>query len=361
MQHNDTRFLELLQRWQSGDFTRADEQELNTLAASDDFRREALEGFMSQPEAAHEERLAALRLRLQKRVGGGRWVALPQMLAAAAVLVLLLAAIWFFPQWNQNDSAPVAQAQENAAGDNPVHDSAASDQGIGYNQPQEPSVYSKSAPAAGPSRSATSDKDLSSQGIASGDVVAAEESAAFDPQDDAASNYSAVPQQTPSAAPPIVPSEVAASRPAVTDMKKERATDNVSGRMAESAKAKKSNAPGRADSTWHETDRKPDMAAEKKAARNQAEPKESEPEGGWDAFSDYLRQNARLTPEARNHNTSGTVQLQFNLNNNGDPQGFVVLRSLGYGCDQEAIRLVQNWEWVRGVNPIVTVEVPFVR
>ncbi len=58
---------------------------------------------------------------------------------------------------------------------------------------------------------------------------------------------------------------------------------------------------------------------------------------------------------------SGTVRLRFNINANGDPQGFITLRSLGYGCDQEAIRLVKDWVWVRGQNPTVTVEIPFVR
>ncbi len=103
------------------------------------------------------------------------------------------------------------------------------------------------------------------------------------------------------------------------------------------------------------------MDAERKKAREESRAEQSEPANGWEAFREYLRQNARLTPEARNRNVSGTVQLQFNVNVNGEPTGFVVLRSLGFGCDQEAIRLVQNWEWVYGKNPIVTVDVPFVR
>ena len=103
------------------------------------------------------------------------------------------------------------------------------------------------------------------------------------------------------------------------------------------------------------------MDAERKKVREESQAQQSEPVDGWEAFREYLRQNARLTPEARNRNVSGTVQLQFNVNANGEPTGFVVLRSLGFGCDQEAIRLVQNWEWVRGQNPIATVDVPFVR
>jgi hypothetical protein len=60
-QNEDTRFLELLQKWQSGDFTRADEQEMNALAASDAFRREALEGILDFP--THDQATAILSLR----------------------------------------------------------------------------------------------------------------------------------------------------------------------------------------------------------------------------------------------------------------------------------------------------------
>ncbi len=363
MQHNDARFLELLQRWQSGDFTRADERELNALTASDNFRREAMEGFMSQPEAEHDERLASLRLRLQKRMGGGRLIAMPQILAAAAVFVLLIAALLFFPKWNENDAAsPVAQTQSESRETGPFSDSADMIEGHGNDYIAATPPVAKPAPgASGPYQPAAKDQALSTPGV-SGDVVALEESESVSVQDDAQPAFTFVQPQAPNAAPASAQPQSEALDKIATGAGKNQVAEPVPTRTVDAAKAKKSATPGRAaDSAWHETDRKPDMEAEKKAARDEAKPKESEPEGGWEAFSDYLRQNARLTADARNHNTNGTVQLQFNLNNNGDPQGFLVLRSVGYGCDQEAIRLVQNWEWVRGLNPIVTVEVPFVR
>ena len=360
MQHNDARFLELLQRWQSGDFTRADEQELYALAASDDFRREAMEGFMTLPETAHDERLATLRTRLLHRGGGGRLVALPQILAAAAVLVLLIAAIWFLPNWNEKNAAPEAQTQVVSAEKIPattldsIPESPVNQYIVGAS-PSEVPVPS----ATGTSRPPATDQAFSTSGA--GDFVASEEAESV-AADDSEPVDVLVPPKAPNAAPVRAQPQNEIPDKIVSEAKKDRVVESVSNRPEQLANAKKSKAAGRAkDSTWHETDRKPDMKAEKKAAREADQTDESEPEGGWEAFSEYLRQNARLTPEARNHNVSGTVQLQFNLNSNGDPQGFIVLRSVGYGCDQEAIRLVQNWEWARGRNPIVTVEVPFVR
>ena len=356
VQPNDARFLELLQRWQNGDFTRADEQELNALAASDDFRREALEGFMSQPEAAHESRLASLRQRLNHRAGGGKRQVMPQWWSMAAALALILSAVWFWTAYDRQAEGPVAQVKE-------VPESGVfSGDSVQGSSTADYADNSTARSAQNPSASSGSEILAKTDRIASAPdaVVALEEAAPGNAQDDAGEAFNA----QPASAPPVTAPQ---SGDIVANKMKEAealpsADIAVRKPASEAAKAKKSTAPGRnADSTWHSTDRKPDMAAEKKAARDEAVPKESEPEGGWDAFNDYLRQNARLPSEARNRNISGTVRLQFNLNNNGEPQGFIFLRSLGYGCDQEAIRLVQNWAWKRGQNPIITVEIPFVR
>lgn len=365
MQHTDARFLELLERWQSGDFTRADEQELNALAASDDFRREALEGFMSMPEAAHDENLRALRLRLKNKAGGGRLIALPQVLSVAAAIVLLLAAVWMFPQWNRSDVAPVAQSTEAPAAEKPLADSATPIDGLADNTPMNWSRpdQQRTSPASGPATSIPGAPPGASPVVASDDIAAvtdkSEDVAMQESESDA---FVAAPPPSTASAPGGAQPEKETSDKLSAAPQKNEASGTAAGPPAEAAKAKKAMPAARAkDNTWHETDRKPDMAAEKKAAREKEPPKESLPEGGWDAFNDYVRQSARLSLEARNHNVSGTVQLQFNINGNNEPQGFVVLRSVGYGCDQEAIRLVQNWEWVRGLNPIVTVDVPFVR
>ena len=95
--NNDKRLIELLERWQSGDFSRADEQELLSLTDSDDFRRETVEGFLSLPEVDHAAHLEAIRTKLRQQNGGKKRVFLMPILAAAAVLLLILATVWLIP------------------------------------------------------------------------------------------------------------------------------------------------------------------------------------------------------------------------------------------------------------------------
>ena len=108
MARDDARFLELLDRWLTGAFTRADERELQALAAADPFRREAWEGFASLPETEHAALLERLRARLQpqrrKRVPLGIW------LAAAATLALLFFVVLFLPRPEVENAAPLANA-----------------------------------------------------------------------------------------------------------------------------------------------------------------------------------------------------------------------------------------------------------
>ncbi|MCW5924408.1 MAG: TonB family protein [Saprospiraceae bacterium] len=366
MQQNDARFLELLRRWQSGDFNRADERELNALVATDDFRREAMEGFMSASETAHEERLAHLQLRLHERAGrstGGQVIALPQVLAAAAALIILLVAIIFFPKWNTNGKGETI-AQTKAENERPASESdalvleAPSGEDIAATLPS-----AKPAPSiSGPSERAYRDRAAAPSGAG---AVVADAAVAKETQELSEEAL----QPSPMAAPPPVTNIPATRSESVNKANPSLGNDSPSGgaapgRVMDTPKLKKSEAPAPAaradDKTWHETDKKPDMDAEKKAAATQL-PRESEPAGGWEAFREYLRQNARLTAEARNNNVSGAVLVEFSVNANGEPQGFVVRRSLGYGCDQEAVRLIKNWEWVRGERPTVQVEIPFVR
>jgi protein TonB len=88
---------------------------------------------------------------------------------------------------------------------------------------------------------------------------------------------------------------------------------------------------------------------------------ESAPADGWDHFQDYLRKNARLTEAARQNNITGKVRVRFQLDSSNQPGNFQIIQSLGYGCDEEAIRLIKAYSWQRGKNPEATVDVPFIR
>ncbi|MEQ9443780.1 MAG: TonB family protein [Cyclobacteriaceae bacterium] len=64
------------------------------------------------------------------------------------------------------------------------------------------------------------------------------------------------------------------------------------------------------------------------------------------AFREYLETQLRYPEEARQNNIEGTVKVRFTVRADGQLTDFDVKKSLGYGCDEEAIRLIQKGpEW----------------
>jgi TonB family protein len=158
-------------------------------------------------------------------------------------------------------------------------------------------------------------------------------------------------ESLPAAGPPAAaPPRPAATRPAAPEdatgnrdvaLEQDQQNKTVPSAAKQKAASKKSEAAG--------------------AARYQTSSAESGPEGGWEAFRTYLYSTARLSPEARNNNVSGQVTLQLTLGPNGEVEDVKVIKGLGYGCDEAAIRLARSWKWIRGAQPRVTFDVPFVR
>ncbi|MFN0214567.1 MAG: energy transducer TonB [Saprospiraceae bacterium] len=333
--HDDKRLLELLERWRSGEFSRANEQELQALANSDDFRRETVEGFWSLPESDHEKHLASLRIRLRERAGYGRRVVFPQFLAAAAAIgLLVLAAIWLIP--NAEKIAPLAQNETK---------NIAEDQSVASNLPPEtmeqkdkqtngvPTLKRLSESAPGKPSSPTLDAAPAASGAASELVTAPP----------AALKVEGPPTDQLFASKPLE-EETASEGPSVEKDDEEKEF----GQLAARSEARKdSTAPGQARDSM------------KKKASTSANA--SQPKGGWDNFRDYLRRNARLPESARQNNVTGKVRLKFRLDEKSQPFDFQTLQSLGHGCDEEAIRLIKAYSWQVGSNRELILDVPFVR
>lgn|GEM_PF-2404854 len=66
------------------------------------------------------------------------------------------------------------------------------------------------------------------------------------------------------------------------------------------------------------------------------------PKGGMKAFKAHLETNMRYPSKALEENIKGTVKLGFVVTKSGKVRDIQVLRSLGYGCDEEAIRLLKT-------------------
>lgn len=350
--HDDARFLELLDKWQSGDFTRSDERELFELAGKDPFRQESLDGWMQFPETDHSTVLDRLAGRLQEKKKR-RVILFPRLLSLAAALALLLGAIWFFSH-NQtevlkNDSvartetpAPVQpefsptpsdkartpeRSQQPRTGEGKIPDDVSSVNSRLY-KPERPLGEAPGSPAPAVTKP-------SGQGI---DNKENKEQDSFAELNNAKTDELSKPVDRQYQSTNISPPEERAS----TAAKKKSAP------KTEPAPATQGAVYGKTDSALSAP------AADKKSPG-------AVPDQGWDAFGQYLRNSARLTPQAKANNVSGYVRVQFYVDITNRPVNFIVVKSLGYGCDEAAIDLVKNWKWSRQSGQPVLVDVPFVR
>jgi TonB family protein len=68
----------------------------------------------------------------------------------------------------------------------------------------------------------------------------------------------------------------------------------------------------------------------------------AEPKDGRKAYKTYLAQNLHYPQQAIENKIEGKVTVQFIVETSGVLNEFKVLRGIGYGCDEEVIRLVKN-------------------
>jgi len=68
----------------------------------------------------------------------------------------------------------------------------------------------------------------------------------------------------------------------------------------------------------------------------------AEPVAGKRAFDNYLEQNLKYPEEALKNKKRGKVTVEFKVGVDGGFSDFRVIKKLGYGCEQEVIRLVKT-------------------
>ena len=71
--------------------------------------------------------------------------------------------------------------------------------------------------------------------------------------------------------------------------------------------------------------------------------------GGMEAWNEYLRKNLKYPTQARRMGIEGTVYVVFVVNTDGTVQDVELLRGIGGGCDEEALRVVKGApKWTPG-------------
>lgn len=89
------------------------------------------------------------------------------------------------------------------------------------------------------------------------------------------------------------------------------------------------------------SNKKPNSLARSRDANMKLE--EPEPADGWDNYDSYLANNVKLPDEyVTKQQSSGEVQVSFEVDKNGEPVNFKIEKSLCKKCDQEAIRLIKE-------------------
>lgn len=68
----------------------------------------------------------------------------------------------------------------------------------------------------------------------------------------------------------------------------------------------------------------------------------AEPLGGKRAYNKYLDNNVRYPEEASKNNIKGKVKVEFAVRIDGSLDEYKVVKGLGYGCDEEVIRLIKE-------------------
>lgn len=66
------------------------------------------------------------------------------------------------------------------------------------------------------------------------------------------------------------------------------------------------------------------------------------PPGGMEGWNKYLSGNLKYPTQARRMGIEGTVYVVFVVNTDGSIQDVEILRGIGGGCDEEAMRVVRN-------------------
>ena len=82
--------------------------------------------------------------------------------------------------------------------------------------------------------------------------------------------------------------------------------------------------------------------------------------GGYNAMLDYLKNNVIYPPLAKRSGIQGTVFVQFVVSATGELYNIKILRGIGGGCDEEAVRIVKNMpKWIPGKQNGVAAPVVF--
>ena len=73
-----------------------------------------------------------------------------------------------------------------------------------------------------------------------------------------------------------------------------------------------------------------------------------EPVGGFETFFNTLRKHMKYPRKAASAGVAGRVFVSFIVNEKGELQDFSIVKGIGFGCDEEAMRVIALTKWNPG-------------
>lgn len=79
--------------------------------------------------------------------------------------------------------------------------------------------------------------------------------------------------------------------------------------------------------------------------------------GGEKAMKDFVAKNLRYPEEAKAAKIEGKVIVAYDVNDNGKVSNAHIIKGLGYGCDEEAMRVIRLFPFGKVNNRKIRVKV----
>lgn len=79
------------------------------------------------------------------------------------------------------------------------------------------------------------------------------------------------------------------------------------------------------------------------------------PVGGYEAFYKKVSTSIKYPSRAKQRNAHGKVFVEFVVSPSGEPVNFKIVKGIGNGCDEEAVRVLKQIRWEPGKqrgNPV---------
>lgn len=73
--------------------------------------------------------------------------------------------------------------------------------------------------------------------------------------------------------------------------------------------------------------------------------------GGMEALKTFITSNLKYPEEALKHKVEGAVEVAYDVDGLGRIRNVKIISGLGYGCDEEVIRLINMLVYEKATNP----------